>query len=218
VLADAFKRIGLVERTGRGIDLIFEGQLRTGHRPPDYSRSDETGVTVVLSGGSADLVFVRFVIEQERAGRELSLDDLLILGELQQIGHVDIRRVASLTQKPQGQGMAQLERMVQCGWLEAGGMGEKRSYRLAATVREAFGLTGEPAAGAQRVELEHCEVLVREHIRAHGKITRAEAAELCALSKPQAYRLLKRLADRGLLRQAGTGRGAYYEERHGTGE
>jgi predicted HTH transcriptional regulator len=56
------------------------------------------------------------------------------------------------------------------------------------------------------------------YVRAHGKITRAEAAELCALSKPQAYRLLKRLADRGLLRQAGSGRGAYYEERHGTGE
>jgi len=218
VLADAFKRIGLVERTGRGIDLIFEGQLRTGHRPPDYSRSDETGVTVVLSGGSADLAFIRFVIEQERTGRELSLDDLLVLGELRQIGQVDIRRVASLTQKPQGQGMAQLERMVQYGWLEAGGTGEKRAYRLAATVREAFGLTGEMAAGARWVELEHCEVLVREHIRAHGKITRAEAAELCALSKPQAYRLLKRLADRGLLRQAGGGRGTYYEEMHGTGE
>src|SRR5690606_36795666 len=27
VLADAFKRIGLVDRTGRGIDTIYEGQL-----------------------------------------------------------------------------------------------------------------------------------------------------------------------------------------------
>ena len=30
VLADALKRIGLVERTGRGIDTIYEGQLRFG--------------------------------------------------------------------------------------------------------------------------------------------------------------------------------------------
>lgn len=40
-LADAFKRIGLAERTGRGIDRIFLGQLRYGRRLPDYSESTE---------------------------------------------------------------------------------------------------------------------------------------------------------------------------------
>jgi ATP-dependent DNA helicase RecG len=139
VLADAFKRIGLVERTGRGIDPIFEGQLRTGHRSPDYSRSDETGVTVVLPGGSADLAFVRFIIERERAGRELSLDDLLILSELQQAEQMDLRQVVSLTQKPPGQSLTQLERLIQQGWLEARGRGERRVYRLAGPAREALG-------------------------------------------------------------------------------
>ena len=39
-LAEAFKRIGLVEQTGRGVDKIFMGQLRYGRPAPDYSRSD----------------------------------------------------------------------------------------------------------------------------------------------------------------------------------
>ena len=154
VLADVFKRIGLVERTERGIDLIFEGQLHTGHRPPDYSRSDETSVTVVLPGGSADLAFVRFVIEQERAGRELSLDDLLILSALQQEGEINLQQVTTLTQKPPGQGLAQLEQLMQPGWLEVRGRGEKRAYRLAGPTREAL---GEVAPGPVRAEKEERE-------------------------------------------------------------
>jgi predicted HTH transcriptional regulator len=101
VLADAFKRIGLVERTGRGIDLIFEGQLRTGHRPPDYERSDETGV--------------------------------------------------------------------------------------------------------KEIEPARCEALVEQYVRTHGRITRAEAAEVCGLSPSQAYRLLRRLVDRGCSGRSGAG-------------
>ena len=37
VLADALKRIGLAERTGRGIDRIFSGSLFYGRPLPDYS-------------------------------------------------------------------------------------------------------------------------------------------------------------------------------------
>jgi len=40
-LSDAMKRIGLAERTGRGVDRIFEGSLLYGKQPPDYSKSDE---------------------------------------------------------------------------------------------------------------------------------------------------------------------------------
>ena len=36
-LADALKRIGLVERTGRGVDLIYRGLLRYGRHVPDFS-------------------------------------------------------------------------------------------------------------------------------------------------------------------------------------
>ncbi len=55
LLADAIKRIGLAERTGRGIDLIFQGLLRYGRPAPDYRRSDSKSVVVILPGGEADV-------------------------------------------------------------------------------------------------------------------------------------------------------------------
>lgn len=68
VLADAFKRIGLVERTGRGIDTMFEGQLRYGRPVPDYPRSSGGTVQVVLAGGPANLALSRFHHRARYAG------------------------------------------------------------------------------------------------------------------------------------------------------
>lgn len=42
LLAEAAKRIGLAERTGRGIDKIYTAMLRSGHAIPDYSASSNT--------------------------------------------------------------------------------------------------------------------------------------------------------------------------------
>lgn len=73
-LASAFRRIGLVEQTGRGVDKIYMGQLRYGRPAPDYSRSDVEGVRVILRGGEASLQFAAFVYEQDVAGKPLTLD------------------------------------------------------------------------------------------------------------------------------------------------
>ena len=43
---ESFKRIGLAERTGRGVDRIFEGLLKYGRPAPDYSESNSAVVTV----------------------------------------------------------------------------------------------------------------------------------------------------------------------------
>ena len=48
ILADILKRIGLAEKTGRGIDRIFEGQIVYGRRWPDYSESTSRYVRVFL--------------------------------------------------------------------------------------------------------------------------------------------------------------------------
>ena len=55
------------------------------------------------------------------------------------------------------------------------------------------------------------ETMVNQFVQAHGKITHAESAELCHLSESQAFRLLKGMTERGLLKQVGSGRGTYYE-------
>jgi ATP-dependent DNA helicase RecG len=55
LLADVIKRIGLAERTGRGIDRIYEGMLRYGRPAPDYTKSDEFTVSVQMLT-TADLI------------------------------------------------------------------------------------------------------------------------------------------------------------------
>lgn len=53
-LADVLKRIGLAERTGRGIDRIFEGSLLYGRALPDYSASNDRSVRFFISKGVPD--------------------------------------------------------------------------------------------------------------------------------------------------------------------
>ena len=60
LLADVFKRIGLVERSGRGVDLIYTGQLKYGRRVPDYSRTTSEKVVVAISKDKPDLKLIQF--------------------------------------------------------------------------------------------------------------------------------------------------------------
>lgn len=54
------------------------------------------------------------------------------------------------------------------------------------------------------------EQMVLNYIDKHGAIKRADAAELCRLSLPQAYHLLKRLKGEGKIIQHGVKRYAFY--------
>lgn len=48
LLADALKRVGLAEKTGRGIDRIFEGSLIYGRALPDYSATTSATVSLFI--------------------------------------------------------------------------------------------------------------------------------------------------------------------------
>ena len=209
-LADVFKRIGLVERTGRGIDTIFEGQLRYGRPIPDYGRTTEDNVMIILRGGKANLDFCKWVVEQEKAGRTLSLDALIILNELQYERRIDISRAIELTQKTERDVRSTLEHLVEYGIVEAKGEKRGRTYHLAASIYRIF---GEKAGYVQMRGFEPIQQqeMVIQYIRAHRHIKRSEVAELCKLSPDQAKRLLQKLVKANKLIQYGKGKGTRYE-------
>ncbi len=210
LLADAFKRAGIVERTARGIDTIFFEQLRNGRPAPSYERSNESSVVLVLPGGQANLEFVRLLVEESRAGRDLSLDELLLLNALWRDRRLKTEDAARLTQKPESDARAALNRLVEIGLVEPRGERKGRTWHLsAATYRR----LGEPAAYVRQRGFEplHEEQIVLQFVSSHGSISRREAAELCRLSPQQAYRLLKRLETSGRLKRIGGSRkGARY--------
>ena len=98
LLSDAFKRAGIVERTGRGIDTVFYEQVRNGRRPPHYT-ADAAGIKLTLPGGEADVEFVRLVVEEGRRRRPLELDELLLLHELMRRTEISVPDAARLIQK-----------------------------------------------------------------------------------------------------------------------
>lgn len=209
-LAEACRRIGLVETTGRGIDKIYLGQLRYGRPLPDYFQSDREGVRLVLRGGAASLAFAAFVYEQHRAGRALRLEDLLLLNCLQYERRLNAEAVGRLLQRGEVHARAVLERLVEAGLLEARGERRGRVYHLSAAL---YRRLGEPAGyvRARGFDTIRAEAMVLQYTEAHRRITRSEAAGLCSLTDDQASTLLRRLTREGKLVMRGARRGAYYE-------
>ena len=205
LLADAMKRVGIVERTGRGIDTVFAAQLRSGRPAPSYERSNPTGVSLVLAGGQANLGFVGLVTESERDGMPLGVDDLLILNALWQERSLSTEEVAHLIQKSQSEARTRLSRLVERGLLEASGATRARTWQLAAAIYRSFG----QAVGYVRqrgFEPLQQEQMVLQYARQQGRITRSEVADLCLVSPSRAYDLLRKLVAAGRLERRGSSR------------
>lgn len=212
LLADAFKRAGLVERSGRGINTIFYEQLRNGRPAPSYDRSTETSVILVLPGGAANLKFVQLIYETSQAGTEITADELLILNGLFIDRQMTSEDAARLIQRGTQDARTHLNRLIEAGLVEARGDGKNRLYHLSAATFRKLGL---PSAyvrqhGFERIQQEQ---MIIQFVEKHGRITRKEAAALCQIAEHQASYLIQRLISRGfLLPASGRGRLAYYEK------
>lgn len=211
LLADTFKRLGLAERTGRGVDLIYQGLLRYGRPAPSYARSDATNVVVELSCTQAHLGFLKLVVEQERRhGGVMPIDSLLILDQLRRERRVEVTHAAAAIQKDVAVARGVLERLVEAGLAEAHGIKRGRTYTLSAQVYRELGesIGYVRQAGFDRLQQEQ---MVRRYVEQHGTIRRHEAMKLCGISRDQATRLLQSLVAQGVLVRHGERKGTFYE-------
>ncbi|MBI4818895.1 MAG: ATPase [Deltaproteobacteria bacterium] len=209
-LADAMKRIGLVERTGRGVDLIYRGLLRYGRARPDYSRSSADGVVLRIATSPADLAFLKLVVGEERSPRgALPLDSLLALAVLRERRHVTTAEIASAVQKDEGAAKSTLEALVERGFVQPRGTGRGRTYTLSASL---YASEGKRAAFTLQTGFDGSqqELLVVNFARQHGRVKRADVVELCRVNEDQATRLLTRLVRSKQLRAEGEKRGRVY--------
>jgi ATP-dependent DNA helicase RecG len=131
LLADIFKRIGLAERTGRGVDLIYESVLRYGRPEPDYSRSDRVTVVVRLKSPPADISFFQMILKEEkRRGSHFSVDALIVLARLRKESPLALPALASAIQKPETDTKAMVQNLIESGLIEAHESAQGRSYSL----------------------------------------------------------------------------------------
>lgn len=208
-LADAFKRAGLVDRTSRGVNRVFESQLALGRPVPDYQRSTPSSVVVRVYSGSFDRELARFVAEARGRGEVLSLEDLLVLHEIRAEGGINADRMAELRHVGRHEARAELNRLVERAIIEPQGSGRGRRHVFTTELSHRFGLP--PArreAGASVRAVDRRRVL--DFVADGGAISRSDASELLGTTPDRASLLLRAMRDDGLLEMVGARRGARY--------
>lgn len=207
VLADALKRIGLAERSGRGVDRIFEGSLIYGRPLPDYSESSVTTVKLFIPRSLPDKKFIQMISEeQQRTGSLMPVNTLLILNILKQERRMSIHHIADATKIPEGKVRAAVERMTESGLVESVGSGKGRTYILSAKAYR------DKTSYVRQTDIEaiRYQELILKLAEMKQAITRSDIVDLLHVSPPQAYRIVQKLVKNGTLIQKGTARGTYY--------
>lgn len=207
VLADALKRIGLAERSGRGVDRIFEGSLLYGRDLPDYSESTSRTVKLFIPRGVPDKRLVALISEeQKRTGSPLPLNSLLVLNVLKNNHRMSLADMSHECTIPESKLKTTLERLTESGLIDAMGSGRGRAYVLSAKAYK------DPIQHVRQTDIDavRYKELVMTLARRKEYITRGDVIELLHVSPSQAYRLLKKLVEEGLLTLDGTTSAAKY--------
>lgn len=210
ILADAFRRAGLAERRGKGVNDMFEQQLRAGREAPDYSQTTPDSVVVSVPLGLADLDLIRFLLSWENEHQHtLSLNELRVVHEVKVSGSTTNAELGVALSLTSAASRSTTTHLVEVGILEARGVGRSRKFHLTARF---YDLAQDRNAyvrvkGADPLQQER---MIVDYVRAYGSITRSQAAQLCQTSPAQARTILKRLISDGQLRLIGERRGARY--------
>ena len=212
VLADALKRIGLAEKTGRGIDRIFEGSIVYGRPLPDYNETTSSCVKLFIQRSEPDLPFTKMISNEEnRLGRSLPINSLLILSALQSQRRLSIQEISEYINVAESRTKANVEKLVEAGLVEATGSNKSRVYILSSKIYKeqdnVVGYVRQTGIDAVKYEAWIMELVTKQN----GMITRDNVVELLNVSTSQAYRLLKKLTEKGKLELVGSGRKAFYE-------
>ena len=175
-LADVFKRAGLVDRTSRGVNRVFERQLRNGRPPPDYSDSTGESVVVRLAPGDDASTFAAATSLARVWDGTLSLDDLRVLYEIERNGSVSVSRTVDLLGVEETAARRVLARLIYQRFVQM--TPDRSAVRFAGGIDE--GVLG-PGSSNGRPSRERMEKQIRQFVQKDGSISRSQAAELCEI-------------------------------------
>ena len=211
-LADAMKRIGLAEKTGRGIDRIYEGSIIFGRPWPDYTESTSRTVKLFIQRAKANLPFAKLIAdEQKRQQKTLSIYTLMILSLLNGERRCSLDRIIEVTNLSENKVRAAVENMIEIGLIEASGNGKNRSFILGKKVyREA----NESIKYVRQTDIDSIrrpELIMKLAETQQGIITKQDVMDLFKISPAQAYSLLKQLKNENKITLLNGGKYARYK-------
>lgn len=195
-LADALKRIGLAEKTGRGIDRIYEGSIIYGRPWPDFSETTSTNVKLFIQRAKADNRFTKLIAdEQNRLGKPLSIYSLMILSLLKNERRMDLARVVSITHLSESKIRSSIENLIEDGLIEGSGSGngKSRTYTLSGRVYKESNQSIQYVRQTGIEKVAYPEMILKLARTQDGIITKQDVAELLMITPNQAYSEIKKL-------------------------
>ena len=185
-LADALKRIGLAEKTGRGIDRIYEGSIIYGRPWPDFSETTSTNVKLFIQRAKADNRFTKLIAdEQNRLGKPLSIYSLMILSLLKNERRMDLARVVSMTHLSESKIRSSIENLIEDG--------KSRTYTLSGRVYKESNQSIQYVRQTGIEKVAYPEMILKLARTQDGIITKQDVAELLMITPNQAYSEIKKL-------------------------
>lgn len=207
---DALKRTGLAERTGRGIDRIYEGALHFGRPLPDYSASNERNVSVFQQRSAPDALFVQMLAEeQERSGKGLSINALLILNMLKNDRRCSYDALQEALDINNQRLRAILGQLTESGLIEGSGAGGRRTFTLGSRIYKRRGKAIEYVRQSDIDRIRYQELILKLSSE-QGSITKNDVMNLLHLDANQAYYQLSKLIQAGKISKIGSGRNTRY--------
>ncbi len=193
-IADIFAKCGLVERSGQGMNLMFEQSIQESKRVPDFIGTDRYQVMLTLHGEVQDPSFLQFL---ERVGREklelFSTADFLLLDA--------VHREQLVPEHLK----SRLQNLVAMGVIEKFGRGRGVRYILG---RRYYKMTGQKGVYTRRkgLDRETNKALLLKHIqenRDSGSRLKDLMQVLPFLSRDQVQKLVAELKKEGKIYKTG---------------
>lgn len=215
LLADVLKRIGLAERSGRGVDRIFAGSIQFGRNWPDYTQSTDEIVKLIIPRDKPDFTFRKILSEYyDKTGQDAKLLTMMILSLLLEYRSLFLQDLMDKTMHPSNKVKKELERLIELGFVERLGS-RKHEYILS---QEIYSRKNNSDAYKRRVKNNEKELKdkILTLVKQNDSISRSEVSELVGLSESASSKLLKDLVLEGKLVTEGTRRWTRYRssEKH----
>ncbi|MDD3582299.1 MAG: ATP-binding protein, partial [Desulfobacca sp.] len=182
LLVDALAKLRLVNRSNLGISRMFEALLIEGKEPPIIQEIGES-VSVTFQRRDFSRDFRLFVAEEDRAGRILTVDHLLMLQHLLHHPEIDTVTAAHTCQRPESKVRDILTEMEQrLAYLERGGAGRGTYWTLRPEVHRRLAGPGYPERD-RRIDWEAAKtrilsVLMERARRGEPGISNAEIRQI----------------------------------------
>lgn len=184
-LSEVFKRLGLVEKTGRGIDRIYEGSILFGRPWPDYSDSTSTIVKLFIPRAEPDMEFAKMIMdEQKKRGVLFSINALMILSFLKNKHKASLEQISKGIHASTLRTTQALDTLVATGLVSAV---EAGSYILGSKKKNNL---GDMRYGS--IDKESIIKFAHDH---DGLVSKEDLVSAFNVNQSQAYKLIRELVD-----------------------